>query len=124
MAVDVGSWSEQARGRGRTLAIWRMSGGCALLVVVSGLLLADGSPTWLRPILILALLVPLHLIMHGRRRLKIESSPPLKPPLVLPAVSDPGSFARLSDPGQPLASDCTSVPCAGPCISGSSSASR
>lgn len=98
MAVNEGSWSQQARRRGRTIAIRLIVGGCALAVVLVGLLLANGTPRGLRPLLILALLVPLHLIMHGRRRLKIESSPTLKPPLVLPAVSDPGSFARLPDP--------------------------
>lgn len=98
MAVNDGSWSEQARRRGRTIAIWLIVGGCALVVVVVGLLLAGGTSSWVRTILVLALLQALSLILEGRRRLEVESSPPLRPPLVLPAVSDPGSFARLPEP--------------------------
>lgn len=98
MAVSDVSWSKQARRRGRTIAIRLILGGCGLVVVIAGVLLADGRTGWLRAFLILALVVALHLILHGWRRLKIEASPWLKPPLILSAASSPGSFERLPEP--------------------------
>lgn len=98
MAVNDGSWSTQARRRGRTIAIRLILGGCGLVVVIAGVFLVDGRQGWLRAFLVLALVVALHLILHGWRRLKIEASPWLEPPLILPAVSSPGSFERLPEP--------------------------
>lgn len=98
MAVSDGSWSEHARRRGRTIAFWQILAGCALLVVMVGALMADVMPSGLQSLLPIALLVPYHFFWHGARRLKVESSTPVKPPLVLPAASHPGSFAGHPEP--------------------------
>ena len=98
MTVEDGAWAEHARRRGRTIAIWSVAGGCGLFLLGVGVLTAAETPSWLRPVLVVALIVPLHLVLNGWRRFRIESSPSLTPPLTLPAVSEPGSFARLPLP--------------------------
>lgn len=64
------------------------------MVVVLALVVAAVLPLWLAPLLLLGM----NLIIQGVQRYRIESSTPVRPPLVLPAVSDPGAYARLPEP--------------------------
>lgn len=99
MSVADRSWSDRARWQGRREGLHQILGGAALLVVIIGAkALGRGGPAWQQLLLDVGLAVAACIVASGVIRMRIESSPSLTPPLVLPAVTEPGAFARLGEP--------------------------